>query len=194
MVFVDAVNTCCTVLAHVTFAVVYIYGTVGTFEARKTLTGVIGVVINASGVVLAGVEFVGAKWYFGLTVITHETCLALALIGVDEIDAGSVILTLILGTIVYVRLASQTSESRGAHTTEPALLEYFARGVVPARISIAGVYHEFAILAVISRRALTGVIPLWLGDAVAAVATGKRVTCIAFGQDIVAHFTFAYKS
>lgn len=52
------------------FTIVYIYGTVGSFESWKTLASVICAVIYASCVVFAGVEFVGAKWYLGFTVIT----------------------------------------------------------------------------------------------------------------------------
>jgi hypothetical protein len=145
-------------------------------------------VIDASGVVLAGVVLVGTKGNFGLAKLTHESCRTFTLISVDKVDTGGVILALVIVAVVYVRFAPHPAESRETKTTEPSLFEYFATGAVAARIAVAGVDHEFAIFPVKSRSTIALVVAFRLREAFAAVLAREGEASVAFRHDFVADF------
>ena len=61
-----------------------------------------------------------------------------------------------------------------------SLLQHRARSVVATRVSVAGVNHVLAMLAVVARGAATFVLPVGLHHALGIVLTRERVAGIAF--------------
>lgn len=80
--------------------------------------------INATSVIFTRVILFSTKGNFPLAVVAHETGQAFALVGVDEIDAGGVVLAFVVQAVVDVVLAPQPGESRMALTTDIYFLQY----------------------------------------------------------------------
>lgn len=95
-----------TYLAHMIDTVIQICGTIEAGEADRAFAAVVGLVVDASTTVLAGVVPLCAKGYLLLAVFSHESCGAVASIGLYEVDAGRVVSAPVVGTIVDVALAS----------------------------------------------------------------------------------------
>jgi len=92
----------------------------GTIEARETdwaFAAVVGLVVDASAAVLAGVVPLCAKGYFFLTVLSHESWGAVTSIGLYEVDAGCVVSASVIGAVVNVVLASKSLVPGGAVAT-----------------------------------------------------------------------------
>jgi len=188
LVVVDAVHTGSAVLAHVVLAVVDVVRTVGAMESSLAIAAVVGEVIHALGSVRAGIEFGTAELDLGVAKLATESRLALTFVRLHSVDAGGVVLTLDLAqTIVDIRLAAGARVSRGTLTAESTLLQHRAGGVVAARIAVAGIDHELAVLAMIAWLAEALVLPLRKGHALGLILAGLLKACIALGQDVIAH-------
>jgi hypothetical protein len=97
--------------------IIQICGTIETGEADWAFAAVVGLVIDASASVLAGVVPLCAKGYLLLAVFSHESWGAVASIGLYEVDAGRVVSALVVGTVVDVALTSKSLVSGGAVAT-----------------------------------------------------------------------------
>lgn len=100
------------------FTVVYIDRAVISFKTKKTFTSIMCVMIDASGVVFARVEFFGTKGNFRLAILSHESRLAFTIVRLNLIDTRRVILAFIISTIVDIRFTSRSGESGRAFTTK----------------------------------------------------------------------------
>jgi len=106
-----------TYLAHMIDTVVQVCGTIETGEADRAFAAVVGLVVDASASVLAGVVPLCAKGYLLLAVFSHESWGAVASIGLYEVDAGRVVSAPVVGTVVDVALTSKSLVSGGAVAT-----------------------------------------------------------------------------
>lgn len=104
-------------LAHMITAVIQVGGTIKAGEADRAFAAVVGLVIDASTPVLAGVVPLCAKGYFRFAVFSHESWCAVTSIGLNEVDAGRVIGALVVRTVVDVTLASESLVSGGTVAT-----------------------------------------------------------------------------
>lgn len=86
--------------------VIQVCGAIETGETDRAFAAVVGLVIDASSSVLAGIVPLCTKGYFLLTVFSHESWGAVASIGLYEIDAGCVVSALVVLAVVDVALAS----------------------------------------------------------------------------------------
>lgn len=98
-------------------AIIQVCGTIETGEADRAFAAVVGLVVNTSTTVLAGVVPLCAKGYLFLAIFSHESWGAVASIGLDEVDAGCVVGAPVVGTIVDVALASKSLVPGGAVAT-----------------------------------------------------------------------------
>lgn len=98
-------------------AIIQVCGTIETGEADRAFAAVVGLVVDASTPVLAGVVPFCTKGYLFLAVLSHESWGAVASIGLDEVDAGCVVRAPVVGTIVDVALASKSLVAGGAVAT-----------------------------------------------------------------------------
>ena len=147
--------------------------------------------VHALGIVIAWIKFSCAEGDFRLAELTSETGLAFAGVRFDAIDASCIILALVVGAIVDVHLATGARVTRTALTTEATLLQHCTGGIVAARISVAGVDHELAMLAVVTRLTDAFVLAFSAPLALRVILTGERVAGVAFRKDLVAHLCLA---
>lgn len=106
-----------TYLAHMIDTIVQVCGTIETGEADWAFAAVVGLVVDASAAVLAGVVPLCTKGYFFFTVLSHESWGAVASIGLYEVDAGCVVSASVVGAVVNVVLASKSLVPGGAVAT-----------------------------------------------------------------------------
>lgn len=192
-VVVDAVDTGAAVLAHMILAIVNVLRAVDTAIAQRTFARVVCKVIDAFGIVVAWIEFGRTEWNFRFAEFTTEAGRATARVVLHAVNAGGIILAFVLVAIVDVGLAAGARVTGDAFAAKTTLFQYGAGSIVATRIAEACVDHMLAVFAVIARFAGTVVLPLGLLLAHALILTGERVAGIAFRQNLIAHFTFAYK-
>jgi len=97
-----------TYLAHMIDTVIQVCGAIEAGEADWAFAAVVGLVVDASSSVLAGVVTLCAEGYLLLAVFSHESWGAVASIGLYEVDTGCVVSAPVVGTVVDVALASKS--------------------------------------------------------------------------------------
>lgn len=146
--------------------------------------------------------------------ITCVSALAIAAVRFDLIDAGGVIDTFVIQTVIDVSLATiplvtgravATKLIKSKHITkncelyvnrrrssipETPFFQNFAYGRVAARIAVTSVNGGFAQLSVIAGGAKALVIPLARRPTSCAVLTGESITSVALGQYLVGNFSY----
>lgn len=190
-VVVDAVDTASAVLTHVILAVVNVLGAVEATEADRALTRVMSEVVNAFGTVRARIEIASAKLNLLLAELAREARQTTACVGLDSVNTCAVVLAFVVIAVIDIDFAAGTFVAGQALTAETALLQHRARSVAAAWISVAGVNHVLAVLAVVAWGAATFVLSVGLHHALSVVLARERVAGIAFRQNLVTDFLFA---
>lgn len=191
-VIVDAVHADAAILAHVVLAIVDVFRTISASIAGSTLARIMREVVDAFGVVVARIEF-GAVRNLQFTVFAREARLTFARVRFDAVDAGRIILTLVLGTIIDVHFAPSASVARHAIAIEASLLQDCASRVVSAWIAVAGVNHEFTVLSVETGLASALVLSFGLRHTHRFILAWESEASITFRQNLVADFGFAHE-
>ena len=124
-VLIYPVSTRASVLTHIVFAVVNICRAVLTDKPGHTLTSVVGEVVLAHAVVLAGVLLPGpgaAECDLFLAISSLKSGNAAALILSNFVDAGPIVLTPVIYTVINVDFTSHSLKARG--TVAPATTRF----------------------------------------------------------------------
>lgn len=149
--------------------------------------------VHAFGIIVARIEFGRAEGYLRFAVLAGEAGRAAARVALHAVDAGGIVLALVLVAIVDVGLAAGTRVAGNAFAAEAALLEHGAGGIVAAWIAEACVNHEFAMLAVVARLARAIVLALGQRHADAVILAWERVAGVTFRQNLIAHLVLAHE-
>lgn len=92
--------------------VVDVDGAVLALKTRKTLASVISIVINTASIIFTRVKLLSTKGNFPFTVVSHVSGGAFALIGVDKVDAGGIVLALVVNAVVNVVFTAHPGKPR----------------------------------------------------------------------------------
>lgn len=120
--------------------------------AGQTFASVIAEVVDALRSVLARIVALGAERNLRFAVFPGESRQAAALVGLDSVVAGRVVLALVVEAVVDVDLATNAGVTGRANAVEPAFFQNFACSGVAARVAVASVDHVLAVLSVVSRQ------------------------------------------
>lgn len=98
--------------------IININTTIIAFKAKKAFTSVVSEMVYTSGIILAGIEFLGTEGNLSFTVFAHEAWLTSTLVCLHLVDACCIVLTVVVDAIVNVWFTSRTWESWCTFTTK----------------------------------------------------------------------------
>lgn len=110
-VTIDFINACATVLAQVLLAVVDVIRAVGAGIPDRTVALVVSHVIYALTPVFARVVLFLTELDLRFAVLASEAGQALAPVGLDLVDARTVVFAFVCNTVVYISFASVAVET-----------------------------------------------------------------------------------
>lgn len=120
-VVVDTIHTGSSVLTHVVLAVVNVFGAVVALVSCRTLTRVVGEVIDAFRAIFARIESCSTEIDLLIAELARKSWLALARVRLNCIDASGIILATVVHAIVNVHLTTGPRVSRSALAAEATL-------------------------------------------------------------------------
>lgn len=165
--------------------VIHILSAVVSSEAKKTLTLIVGVVVETSSTILAGIEFLAAEGNLALTVLACKPWMTLTPVLFNKVNTGRVVLTFTLHTVIYVDLTAVTLKTSRTVAAEASSLQDLTGAKVPAGVSITCINLVLAVGAIKCRCTFTLIAAVGKGATGSSILTWVCVAKVTLCQDLI---------